>query len=172
MGVVSRETEGKGMVMEVMIVVVFVSIGFVLGVTVAMLIKRTLNAESSCAKATEDKRSTLNAQRWEKEGLNEEEVRRVQQALAASPETARCVTWLAWSVEEEAVRASADAKPADGGYAFALAKTAGMVCACRAIEDMWRAVSDGSMADGMKQEREEREKGERGVRRRRGEVGS
>lgn len=106
-------------------------------------------------------RRTLNGRGLEEEGLNEEEVRRVQLALAASTETARCVSWLTRSVEEEAVRASADAKPADGGYAFALAKTAGMVCACRAVEDMWNAVRDGSMADGMRQEREEREKGER-----------
>lgn len=99
------------------------------------------------------------------EALNEEEVRRVEALCRTSRETARCVPWLTGSVRDDAMRALADAKPGADGYGYALAKLAGMVSACAAVEAMWDSVTDGTMAEALKAEREEREKGERGARR-------
>jgi hypothetical protein len=102
------------------------------------------------------------------EALNEEEVRRVMALCKTSRETARCVAWLAGSVRDDALRALAEAKPAKDGYAYGLAKLAGMVSACAAIEAMWESVQDGTLAEALRQEREEREKGERVARRKGG----
>jgi hypothetical protein len=102
------------------------------------------------------------------EALGEEEVRRVETLCRTSTETARCVAWLTGSVRDDALRAIADAKPGGEGYAYALAKLAGMVSACAAVEAMWDSVLDGTMAEALKTEREEREKGERSARRKGG----
>lgn len=97
--------------------------------------------------------------------LCEEDVRRVEETCRASRETRECVAWLARSVERDAVRAMADGKADGAGYPFALARLSGMVAACAAVQDMWAAVLDGTMAEGMKEQREEREKKERSARR-------
>ena len=103
------------------------------------------------------------------EALSEQDVRNVEALCKRSGETARCVAWLTGSVRDDAIRALADAKPNGEGYAYAMAKLAGMIGACSAIEAMWESVTDGSMAEAMRLEREERERGERKERRKVGQ---
>ena len=99
--------------------------------------------------------------RWGESDVTEEEVRRIAQAALRDSDVKRCVAWIARDIRSTAIREAAAAKPADGGYPFALARMAGMLAALNMMEDLWENVCNGELAERMKAEREDAEKGER-----------